>query len=94
MQVLQRGKGVMMKKKVKKLQVERKRLLQKHQPLKQGEPREKKRRGMTSFTLRVKPAADGKKDDRKVTGAAVAEALEAVGKHTFSVGFEPGRERR
>ena len=44
---------------------------------------EKKRRGM--------PAADGK----KVTVAAVGEALEApVGKHTFSVGFGPGRERR
>ena len=45
----------------------------------------------------MKPAANGKKDDHtysRVTGAAVAEALEAVGKHTFSVGFGPGRERR
>ena len=59
-----------------------------------GEPVEKKRRGMTSAVITMKPAADGNKDDRKVTGTALAEALEAVGKHTFSVGFGPGKERR
>ena len=71
--VLQREKGVMKK--------------DEEEGSEKRPSRERKRRGTTTSTVSVKPAAS------KVTVAAVAEGLEAVGKHTFSVEFGPGRER-